>query len=108
MNPSTTLEFMKSCAESSAACINCAQNMRDEGCAQQCRTNAALADCAEKLIALNAPQAINVAQLTIESAKHCNEICCQHQNEHCQACSQAAKNLAESLTHYQTLIKGTH
>ncbi|CAG8540879.1 9440_t:CDS:2 [Ambispora gerdemannii] len=105
MNPSTTLDFMKSCAESRAACINCAEHENAEGCANQCRTNAVLAECTQHLIALNAPQATEVAQLAIDSAKKCDEKCSQHQNSHCQACSKAAKNLAEVLAQYQHQAK---
>ncbi|KAG9300942.1 hypothetical protein G9A89_005000 [Geosiphon pyriformis] len=75
MSGEESQKYVQACNKSAEACNNCAEKMKEEGCAKQCRTNAELANCTSKLISLNSPQAPKLAELTVESAKLCASMC---------------------------------
>ncbi|CAG8447945.1 2184_t:CDS:10 [Scutellospora calospora] len=70
------LKLMKTCYESSAACLDCAEKSgKEECCETQCRINAELADTTARLMSLNAPQVDALINLVIESSQKCADIC---------------------------------
>ncbi|CAG8577691.1 22711_t:CDS:2 [Dentiscutata erythropus] len=107
MSSDDNLCLMKSCFESSAACLECAERSGShEGCATQCRINAELAGVTARLMSLKAPEVNTLVDLVIKSSKKCADICSQHKNDHCQACAAAARNLGNNLRGYQERAAG--
>ncbi|GBC04626.1 hypothetical protein RclHR1_05790007 [Rhizophagus clarus] len=98
------LDSIKACAQSAAACTNCAEMSGTEGCSKQCRANAALASCTAQLMSLDAPQLNSMIELTIKSAQSCVDHCGKHSNEHCKACVEAAQNLGSNLRKFQERV----
>ncbi|CAG8508130.1 7359_t:CDS:2 [Paraglomus brasilianum] len=95
------LPYMQACLGSAAACLKCAENASGEGCSKQCRTNAELASCTAKLMSIGAPEVKALVDMTRASSDKCSEMCGKHDNDHCQACANAARQLADSLRMYQ-------
>ncbi|RGB38035.1 hypothetical protein C1646_812914 [Rhizophagus diaphanus] len=95
------LESIKACAESAAACTNCAEMASQEGCSKKCRANAALASCTAQLLSIDAPQLDSMIELTMNSAQTCADHCGKHSADHCKACAVSARRLSAALRNYK-------
>eukprot|EP01116_Phalansterium_solitarium_P018088 TRINITY_DN4657_c0_g2_i1.p2 TRINITY_DN4657_c0_g2~~TRINITY_DN4657_c0_g2_i1.p2 ORF type:complete len:117 (+),score=44.87 TRINITY_DN4657_c0_g2_i1:436-786(+) len=100
-----TLNYMRICTDTAAACTLCAEMATEEGidCWKHCRATALLCETTMKWISMNMPEIDTLLQMTTKVAHECARMCEKHADrEHCVSCASACDKLVNSLKGFRT------